>query len=135
MKIENAGDGWIETTLQPNVTRPKRRPGRPRKLSSAEAAAEFQKSTLESLAALLTVKTMPGRYERLLRPPEAAAFLGISIKTLWYWRRWDTGPSYYRVGRSCVGYLLRDLEAFRQRWRVEPANAGGGAQGNLISEP
>ena len=63
------------------------------------------------------------RYERLLRQPEAAAYLGCSIKMLWYWRRHGGGPTYYRIAGLHVGYALADLDEFRERSRVEPENA------------
>lgn len=87
-------------------------------------AAEFRGALLHAAEVFRErmAEAKSARYERLMRPPEAAAYLGVSEKQLWHWRRWQCGPSYYRAGPNCVAYLQSDLDAFRQKWRVEPAN-------------
>ncbi|SUS06442.1 Transcriptional regulator (fragment) [uncultured Defluviicoccus sp.] len=49
---------------------------------------------------------------RKLRPPEAAAFLGMSTSTLAKWRVYGRGPPFSRLSRGLVVYDERDLEAF-----------------------
>lgn len=48
---------------------------------------------------------------RLLRTPEAARFLGISIRTLEKHRTYGTGPTYRKIGGRVL-YTVRDLEAW-----------------------
>ena len=67
--------------------------------------------------------------ERALSPVEAAAFLGVSAKTLTNWRSLGKGPSYlkYDLGgdldgqgrrRGSVAYQLKDLRDFMQAHRT-----------------
>ncbi len=49
---------------------------------------------------------LPPRY---LRAPDAARFLGISIRTLEKHRTYGTGPTYRKVGGRVL-YTVRDLE-------------------------
>ncbi|GAB3211248.1 hypothetical protein GCM10027294_32790 [Marinactinospora endophytica] len=49
--------------------------------------------------------------ERLWTPKEAAAFLGVSVKTLYDWRYREVGPPSYLVGRH-VRYFPDDLRAW-----------------------
>jgi predicted DNA-binding transcriptional regulator AlpA len=51
---------------------------------------------------------MPPRY---LRTPEAAAFVGLSIRTLEKHRIYGTGPRYSKLGGRVV-YRLEDLQAW-----------------------
>lgn len=56
-----------------------------------------------------------------LKTPDAAAYLGLSPRTLEYWRFDGKGPRYSRLGRAVV-YAVADLDEFAR------ANAvGGGA--------
>jgi predicted DNA-binding transcriptional regulator AlpA len=50
---------------------------------------------------------------------EAAPYLGMTTSWLRKGRRDGTGPPYIRIGRS-VRYILRDLDSYRERRRVEP---------------
>ncbi|WP_311777639.1 helix-turn-helix domain-containing protein [Trueperella abortisuis] len=67
--------------------------------------------------------------ERALTPVEAAAFLGVSVKTLTNWRSLGRGPAYlkYDLGgipdgqgrrRGSVAYKVRDLLAFMSAHRT-----------------
>lgn len=60
-----------------------------------------------------------------LPPADAAAFLGVSAKTLANWRSLGQGPAYTQYHGRRVAYLLEDLDAFRKANRV--ATAGGAA--------
>jgi predicted DNA-binding transcriptional regulator AlpA len=51
---------------------------------------------------------MPPRY---LRTPEAAAFVGLSIRTLEKHRIYGTGPRYSKLGGRVV-YRLEDLQTW-----------------------
>ena len=65
-------------------------------------------------------------YERRrgMREKEAAAYLGVSIKTMQAWRHQCRGPKYYRLGRVCV-YRQADLDQYMEAGAVHPA--GGAA--------
>lgn len=43
---------------------------------------------------------------------EAAAFMGISPKTLQGWRTRRMGPPYVRIARKCIRYRKTDLQAY-----------------------
>lgn len=51
--------------------------------------------------------------DRTLSEAEAASFLGKAPQTLRHWRSEGKGPAYMKEGRN-IGYLLKDLEAWRQ---------------------
>lgn len=58
---------------------------------------------------MLDPKTgLPPRY---LRAPDAARFLGISIRTLEKHRTYGTGPTYRKVGGRVL-YSVEDLQAW-----------------------
>jgi predicted DNA-binding transcriptional regulator AlpA len=57
---------------------------------------------------LATAAAMPPRY---LRTPEAARFVGLSIRTLEKHRTYGTGPRYSKLGGRVV-YRLDDLQAW-----------------------
>lgn len=48
---------------------------------------------------------------RQLRTPEAARFLGISLRTLEKHRTYGTGPVYRKIGGRVV-YTINDLESW-----------------------
>lgn len=48
---------------------------------------------------------------RFLRTPDAARFLGISIRTLEKHRTYGTGPTYRKIGGRVV-YAVEDLQAW-----------------------
>jgi predicted DNA-binding transcriptional regulator AlpA len=52
-----------------------------------------------------------GRLRRLLRTPDAAAYLALAESTLEKARLTGTGPKFARLGR-CVVYDLADLDAW-----------------------
>ncbi len=54
---------------------------------------------------------LPPRY---LRTPEAARFVGLSIRTLEKHRIYGTGPRYSKLGGRVV-YRLEDLQAWVER--------------------
>lgn len=43
-------------------------------------------------------------------PTRAAEYLGISTKTLAWYRRTGKGPSFYRMGHRTVRYRIGDLD-------------------------
>jgi predicted DNA-binding transcriptional regulator AlpA len=51
---------------------------------------------------------------RYLRTPEAARFVGLSIRTLETHRTYGTGPRYSKLGGRVV-YRLEDLQAWVER--------------------
>lgn len=57
---------------------------------------------------------------------EAAAFLDVSVQTLWLWRRDKTGPKYVRLGASQVKYRRQDLEDYIAQRTVAPEAAPNG---------
>jgi predicted DNA-binding transcriptional regulator AlpA len=58
---------------------------------------------------------------RVLRPPEAALYLGLSAKTLWWHRRHRSGPPYVRLGQTALGYRVVDLDQWILARQVEAA--------------
>lgn len=58
---------------------------------------------------------------------EAAAYLGVSPKTLWEWRNRCPVPlPCYRIGRRRIVYLQADLDCYLARCRIElPVYQGG----------
>lgn len=42
----------------------------------------------------------------------AAAFMGVSKKTLQTWRSRRMGPPYIRIARRCIRYRKADLQAY-----------------------
>lgn len=54
----------------------------------------------------ITTQTSP-----LMRPPEAATYLGYSPKTLEKWRKNGEGPAFVRIG-SRVRYRKEALDAW-----------------------
>lgn len=62
---------------------------------------------------------------RGLREREAAAYLGVSVKTLQAWRFQGRGPAYFRLGNKTIVYTGERLDAFRDAGVVVPF---GGAQ-------
>jgi predicted DNA-binding transcriptional regulator AlpA len=56
---------------------------------------------------------------------EAAAYLGLSIRTLPGLRRRGGGPPYIKLGGRKVGYLKRDLDAWLEsRRRLSTSDPG-----------
>lgn len=53
-----------------------------------------------------------------LRCERAAAYLGVSPRTLEKWRRQGHGPRYVRLGSRLVAYLQRDLDAWATRQSI-----------------
>jgi len=60
---------------------------------------------------ILMPDPMAGLPPRLLRTPDAARFLGISIRTLEKHRTYGTGPVYRKIGGRVV-YAVEDLQAW-----------------------
>lgn len=55
---------------------------------------------------------MPRHTEQLLRDPQAADFLNVSIAWLQRQRWLGTGPCYIKVGARAVRYRKDDLDAW-----------------------
>jgi predicted DNA-binding transcriptional regulator AlpA len=67
---------------------------------------------------------LPPRY---LRTPEAAAFVGLSIRTMEKHRIYGTGPRYSKLGGRVV-YSLDDLQAWVTRGaKASTSDPGKGA--------
>ncbi|MBS0217729.1 MAG: helix-turn-helix domain-containing protein [Proteobacteria bacterium] len=43
---------------------------------------------------------------------KAAAYLGVSVRTLEEWRRRSIGPAFTKIGRKLIRYDLHELERF-----------------------
>jgi predicted DNA-binding transcriptional regulator AlpA len=70
---------------------------------------------------------LPPRY---LRTPEAARFVGLSIRTLEKHRIYGTGPRYSKLGGRVV-YALEDL----QSWVQSAAKASTSDPGQVVVLP
>ena len=57
------------------------------------------------------------RAQRVLRTPEAAAYIGLSPSTLEKYRLAGHGPRFVRLGDRAVGYDIRDLDAWVEQQR------------------
>lgn len=55
----------------------------------------------------------PGLPPRYLRTPEAARFVGLSIRTLEKHRIYGTGPRYFKLGGRVL-YAVEDLQSWVQ---------------------
>ena len=54
--------------------------------------------------------------EQLLRPKEAAKFLGIKESTLWTWvKKFQDFPKKRRVGERMVGWWMSELKEWVER--------------------
>ena len=78
---------------------------------------------------------------RLLRTPEAARYLGLSVRTLEKHRTYGTGPVYHKLGGRVV-YALDDLNSWKdQGMRHSTSDPGVGVVhpakplGRIILEP
>lgn len=56
---------------------------------------------------------------RTLNETEAAEILGLSVKTIRYWRWSQRGPRYLKLGNR-VKYRAADLEAWMEERTVNP---------------
>lgn len=71
---------------------------------------------------------------RMLRVPEAATFLGVSVAYLNNLRSKGGGPVYVRMGRA-VGYRLYDLEKWvADRSRASVSDKGGAPDIGVIQQ-
>ena len=50
--------------------------------------------------------------EKLLRPKEAAAFLGVGISKLWRLAKDPNFPQKMRLGEKSVGWWMSDLKQY-----------------------
>jgi hypothetical protein len=55
---------------------------------------------------------------------EAAAFLGLTPRTLESWRAQKRGPKYLSYSKRCVRYRLRDLLSFQESRAVSTGATG-----------
>jgi predicted DNA-binding transcriptional regulator AlpA len=55
---------------------------------------------------------MTGNNQILLRPPRAAAYIGLSVSTLAKQRLRGDGPKFVRLSPRAIGYLQADLDAW-----------------------
>ncbi|WP_025322238.1 helix-turn-helix transcriptional regulator [Deferrisoma camini] len=61
---------------------------------------------------------------KLMNEKEAAAYLGLSVRTLQAWRQKGIGPAWKKLGRA-VRYALSDLDAFLEECtRASTSDAG-----------
>ena len=64
-------------------------------------------------------------WERLIGEQGAAAFLGLTVRTLQGWRYKGGGPIYCRVSARCIRYRRSDLRAFVEgRLRTSTSDTG-----------
>jgi len=63
-----------------------------------------------------------------LNDVQASEFVGVAVQTLRNWRSLNKGPAYLKLSpgpHGRVGYLLEDLQNFRENCRVDPGGAEG----------
>ena len=67
----------------------------------------------------MTIQLQTTEYQRLLKPTEVAALLGVTVATLEVWRCTNRYPlPYVKVGRS-VRYEAGDVETFISKRKRE----------------
>ena len=54
---------------------------------------------------------------RVLRSPEAAAYIGLSESTLAKRRLYGLPPSFLKLGGRAIGYAIEDLDAWLESCR------------------
>jgi hypothetical protein len=57
----------------------------------------------------------------LLDTAAAAERLGVSERTLIFWRGRGQGPRFIRLGEHTIRYAIDDLDAFVETARMDPA--------------
>ena len=67
------------------------------------------------------------RVKRVLRPPEASAYCGLSESTLAKRRLYGLPPRYVALGGRSVGYLREDLDAWLDSCRRSSTSDAGPA--------
>jgi predicted DNA-binding transcriptional regulator AlpA len=66
-------------------------------------------------------------WPHVMRPPEAASYLAISVQRLATMRLDGSGPKFLKLGRS-VAYLREELDLWlRSKTRSSTSDTGGGA--------
>ncbi|MGD0185220.1 MAG: DNA-binding protein [Roseiarcus sp.] len=59
----------------------------------------------------------------LLRPPKAAAYVGLAVSTLAKQRLRGDGPKFIRMSARAIGYLQADLDAWLADKRFSSTSA------------
>ena len=62
---------------------------------------------------------------RVLRTPEAAAYIGLSASTLEKFRLNGDGPTYHKAGLKIVVYRVEDLDAWLNAGRRRSTSDNG----------
>jgi predicted DNA-binding transcriptional regulator AlpA len=62
---------------------------------------------------------------RILRTPDAAAYLSLGTPTLEKLRLTGGGPRYVKLGARAIGYDMRDLDAWIDASKVESTSERG----------
>jgi predicted DNA-binding transcriptional regulator AlpA len=57
------------------------------------------------------------KQKRVLRPPEAASYIGLSESTLAKRRLYGLPPAFLKLGGRAVGYAIDDLDSFIESGR------------------
>ena len=65
----------------------------------------------------MTHTTITFDNKAILRPAEAAEYLGVSTSTLAKRRLRGEHPSFIKLGKKAVGYLRQDLDAWIEECR------------------
>lgn len=65
--------------------------------------------------------------KRVLRAPEAAAYIGLSQSTLAKRRLYGLPPVYLNLGGRAIGYAIDDLDAWLKSCRRQSTSHAEGA--------
>ena len=57
--------------------------------------------------------------ENLLKPQELAAYLGISLNTVYSWV-WSKKIPYHKLGRKLLRFNLADVAEYLQKCKIKP---------------
>jgi predicted DNA-binding transcriptional regulator AlpA len=71
---------------------------------------------------------MTDKQKRVLRAPEAAAYIGLSESTLAKRRLYGLPPAFLNLGGRAIGYAIDDLDAWLESCRRQSTSQGEGAQ-------
>jgi predicted DNA-binding transcriptional regulator AlpA len=87
-------------------------------LPSVQTLADEAKATsiLKSKPSIIGARVKPKKLSSLppevVRPPEAASLLSVSLSLLKKWRLAGSGPRFVRLGGRAIGYRRVDLLAW-----------------------
>lgn len=56
--------------------------------------------------------------DQLLKPEQAAVLIGVTVRTLQWWRTQGTGPPFVQLNRRVIRYPLKRLQEWEKSKEV-----------------